>query len=190
MISTFPNQNEILGILHLYIFETIHKYHKYFRADLLAAPPQVYTYHLTNTSYNFAMISHFPNQNEILGILHLKKQPKQGGFSGCELFLDANCVKISAPSIHASLPKNTIFLYPETLSCLDHEGVGTSNLLKGEEVEVGQLVPWEVEVLAHPCVPVVPHRPPVLCAPLSAGPSVAHLAHILAWLPQTLSCPM
>ena len=24
----------------------IHEYHKYFRADLFAAPPQVYTYHL------------------------------------------------------------------------------------------------------------------------------------------------
>ena len=105
----------------------VHKYHKYFRADLFAAPPQVYTYRLTNTSYNYAMISTFPNQNEILGILHLKKQPKQGGFSGCELFLDANCVKISAPSIHASLPKNTIFLYPETLSCLDHEGFQEDN---------------------------------------------------------------
>ena len=135
------------------------------------------------------MISTFPNQNEILGILHLKKQPKQGGFLRCERFLDVNCVK-SAPSVHASLPKNTIFLNPETLSCLDYEGVGASDLLKWEEVEVGQLVPRQVEVLAHPGVPVVPHGPPVLRAPLPTGSSVANLANILARLPQALSCPM
>ena len=136
------------------------------------------------------MISTLPNQNEILGILHLKKQPKQGGFSRCGRFSDVNCVRISAPSVHSSLPKNTILLNPETFSCLNHEGVGASDLLKGEEVEVGQLVPGEVEVLAHPSVPVVPHSPPVLCAPLPAGPSVADLANILARLPQALSCPM
>ena len=76
------------------------------------------------------MISTFPNQNEILGIPHIKKQPKQGGFLECECISDVNCLKMSAPSIHASLPKNTIFLYPETLSCLDHERVGASDLLK------------------------------------------------------------
>ena len=169
---------------YIYIFDEIDsRYHKYFRADLFTAPPQVYTYRLTNTSYNFAMISTFPNQNEILGIPHIKKQPKQGGFLECESISDVNCLKMSAPSIHASLPKNTIFLYPETLSCLDHERVGASDLLKREEVEVGQLVPGEVEVLPYPGVPVVPHCPPVLCAPLPARPSVAHLAHILTWLP-------
>ena len=154
---------------------------------MFAAPPQVYTYRLTNTSYNYAMISTFPNQNEILGILHLKKQPKQGGFLRCERFLDVNCVK-SAPSVHASLPKNTIFLNPETLSCLDYEGVGASDLLEGEEVKVSQLMPGEVEVLPHPCVPVVPHCSPVLRAPLPTGPYVSHLANILSWLSQALPC--
>ena len=134
------------------------------------------------------MISTFPNQNEILGIPHIKKQPKQGGFLECECISDVNCLKMSAPSIHASLPKNTIFLYPETLSCLDHERVGASDLLKREEVEMGQLVPGEVEVVAHPSVPVVPHCSPVLSAPLPAGPCVAHLANILPWLSQALTC--
>ena len=136
------------------------------------------------------MVSTFPNQNEILGILHLKKQPKQGGFLRCGRFSDVNCVRISAPSVHSSLPKNTIFLNPETFSCLNHEGVGASDLLKGEEVEVGQLVPGEVEVLAHPSVPVVPHCSPVLRAPLPAGPCVAHLANILTWLSQALTRSM
>ena len=36
---------------YIYIFDEIDsRYHKYFRADLFAAPPQVYTYQLTNTS--------------------------------------------------------------------------------------------------------------------------------------------
>ena len=73
-----------------YIFDEIDsQYHKYFRAVLFAAPPQVYTYQLTNTKDYFAMILHFPNQNEILGIQHLKKHPKQGGF------LDLNYERIS-----------------------------------------------------------------------------------------------
>ena len=85
-------------------------------------------------------------------------------------------MRISAPSVHATLSKNTILFNPETFSCLNHEGVGASDLLKGEEVEVGQLVPGEVEVIPHPSVPVVPHCSPVLRAPLPAGPCVAHLA--------------
>ena len=93
--------------------------------------------------------------------------------------------------VHSSFPKYAILFDPIAFSCLNHKGVGASDLLKGEEVEVGQLVPGEVEVLAHPSVPVVPHGPPVLCAPLPAGPSVADLANILARLPQALSsCPM
>ena len=72
---------------------------------------------------------------------HILKQPKQAVFLGCERFLDVNCVKISAPSIHASLPKNTIFLYPETLSCFNDKGVRASSFLKWQEVEVGEVVP-------------------------------------------------
>ena len=59
---------------YIYIFDEIDsQYHKYFRAVLFSAPPQVYTYRLTNTSGNFAMTSTSPNQNEIIGIQHLKK---------------------------------------------------------------------------------------------------------------------
>ena len=112
--------------------------------------------------------------------------------NGCQFDFQTCCwlTFSSAFPVHSSFAKNTILLNPETFSCLNHEEVGASDLLKGEEVEVGQLVPGEVEVLAHPSVPVVPHSPPVLCAPLPAGPSVADLANILARLPQALSCPM
>ena len=96
----------------------------------------------------------------------------------------------STSSIHSSFTQHAILLNLIAFSCLNDKGIPASNLLEGEEVKVRQLVPGEVEVLAHPSVPVVPHSPPVLCAPLPAGPSVADLANILARLPQALSCPM
>ena len=94
----------------------------------------------------------------------------------------------SASPVHSSFPKYAILLNPVAFSCLNHKGVGASDLLKGEEVEVGQLMPGEVEVVAHPSVPMVPHCPPMLCTPLPARPCVAHLANILAWLSQALAC--
>ena len=97
---------------------------------------------------------------------------------------------VSASPIHPSFTKNSIFLNPETFSCLDDEGVGAPDFLEGEEVEVSQLMPGEVEVLPHPGVPVVPHCSPVLRAPLPTGPCVPHLADILSWLSQALPCPM
>ena len=97
---------------------------------------------------------------------------------------------ISTSSVHSSFPQNAILFNPKALSRLDHKWVPASHLLEGEEVEVSQLMPGEVEVLPHPGVPVVPHCSPVLSAPLSAGPCVAHLANILTWLSQALTRSM
>ena len=97
---------------------------------------------------------------------------------------------LSTPSVHSSFTQNAILLNPKAFSCLNDKGVRASDLLKGEEVEVGQLVPGEVEVIPHPSVPVVPHCSPVLRAPLPAGPCVAHLANILTWLSQALTRSM
>ena len=97
---------------------------------------------------------------------------------------------ISTSSVHSSFPQNAILFNPKALSRLDHKWVPASHLLEGEEVEVGQLVPGEVEVIPHPSVPVVPHCSPVLRAPLPAGPCVAHLANILTWLSQALTRSM
>ena len=82
---------------YIYIFDEIDsRYHKYFRADLFTAPPQVYTYRLTNTSYNFAMISTFPNQNEILGIPHINCF----GNGGQEEDQTRNCSSASSGKYH------------------------------------------------------------------------------------------
>ena len=112
-------------------------------------------------------------------------------------YFGLRCVRIqvevevlSTPSVHPSFTQNAILLNPKTLSCFNNKGIGASDLLKRQEVEMGQLVPGEVEVVAHPSVPVVPHCSPVLSAPLPAGPCVTHLANILPWLPQALTCSM
>ena len=102
----------------------------------------------------------------------------------------SSCCFFSTSPIHPSFSKYAILLNPVALSCLQHKGVGASDLLKGEEIEVGQLVPGEVEVVAHPGVPVVPHCSPVLRASLPTGPFVAHLANILRWLSQASPCSM
>ena len=60
----------------------------------------------------------------------------------------------STSSVHSSFTQHAILLNPIAFSCLDHKGVGASDLLEWEEVEVGQLVPGEVEVLPHSGVPV------------------------------------
>ena len=112
-------------------------------------------------------------------------------------YIGLRCVRIqvevevlSTPSVHPSFTQNAILLNPKAFSCLNNKGVRASDLLKGEEVEVGQLVLREVEVITHPSVPVVPHCSPVLSAPLPAGPCVTHLANILPWLPQAVTCSM
>ena len=106
----------------------------------------------------------------------------------------------SASSIHPSFAKYTIYLNPETLTSPNYKWVWTSNLLIGEEVEVGHLVPWQVEVdRSQPLFYFVPHsqssstrlkcsvevassRTPVLSAPHSTAPCCPNLAHILAGL--------
>ena len=65
---------------------------------------------------------------------------------------------LSTPSVHSSFTQNAILLNPKAFSCLNNKGVGASDILKREEVEMGQLVPGEVEVLARPSVPVVPKK--------------------------------
>ena len=94
----------------------------------------------------------------------------------------------STSSIHSSFTQHAILLNLIAFSCLNDKGIPASNLLEGEEVEVCQLVPGEVEVVPHPIIKVVPHSPPVLCAPLAAGPCVAYLTHILSRLCQALPC--
>ena len=124
----------------------------------------------------------FP-QLETVSAVHLRRS------SGSPL--NARMVElISTSSVHSSFTKNSILLDPVAFSCLDDEGVGASDLLEGEEVEVSQLMPGEVEVLPHPGVPVVPHCSPVLRAPLPTGPCVSDLADILSWLSQALTRSM
>ena len=96
----------------------------------------------------------------------------------------------SAPSVHSTFTKYSVLFNPVLLSCFNDKGIRASHLLKREEVEVSKVVPGKVEVLTHPCVPVVSHRPPVLCAPLPAGASVSNFADILllAWLSKALPC--
>ena len=124
----------------------------------------------------------FP-QLETVSAVHLRRS------SGSPL--NARMVEpISTPSVHSSFTQNAILLNPKAFSCLNDKGIRASDLLKREEVEVGQLVPREVEVIPHPSVPVVPHCSPVLRAPLPAWPCVAHPANILSWLSQALTRSM
>ena len=97
--------------------------------------------------------------------------------SGCLVDFQTCCwvTFSSASPVHPSFAKNTILLNPETFSCLDYKWVWTSDLLKGEEVEVGHLVPWQVEVVANCSVEVVSGRPPVLSAPHSTCPCCPNL---------------
>ena len=129
------------------------------------------------------LINFHSAQLETASVVHLRRS------SGSPL--NARMVElISTSSVHSSFPQNAILFNPKALSRLDHKWVPASHLLEWEEVEVGQLVPREVEVLPYPSVPVVPHCSSVLCAPLPAGPCVTHFADILAWLSKALPCPM
>ena len=110
--------------------------------------------------------------------------------SGCQVDFQTFCwvTFSSASPVHSSFAKNTILLNPETFSSLNYKGVWTSDLLKGEEVEVGHLVPWQVEVVANCSVEVVSSRTPVLSAPHTTCPCCPHLADILGWSSQARSC--
>ena len=88
----------------------------------------------------------------------LKKPPKKG------CFFQLHSVDFSAPPVHSAFAQNSIFLNPVTFSCFDNKRITTPDFLKGQEVEVSQVVAWQVKVLPHPSVPVVVHSPPVLCA--------------------------
>ena len=99
-------------------------------------------------------------------------------------------VYLSAPPVHSAFAQNSIFLNPETFSCFDNKRITTPDFLKGQEVEVSQVVAWQVKVLPHPSVPVVVHSPPVLCATDPAGPCWSNLPDILGWFPQAWSSTM
>ena len=81
-------------------------------------------------------------------------------------------------------------LDPIALSGLDDKGVLASYFLEREEVEVGEVVAWEVEVVSNPSVPVVGHSAPVLSASLSTRSCVSHFPHILSRFPLAGSRPM
>ena len=108
------------------------------------------TYHLTNIQGYFTGLCQFPNRKENLQIV--KNSPNRVVF-----YIGLRCVRIqvevevlSTPSVHPSFTQNAILLNPKTLSCFNNKGVGASDILKRQEVEMGQLVPGEVEVVAHP----------------------------------------
>ena len=105
-------------------------------------------------------------------------------------FFQLHSVDFSAPPVHSAFAQNSIFLNPETFSCFDNKRITTPDFLKGQEVEVSQVVAWQVKVLPHPSVPVVVHRPPVLCASDSACPCGSNHSNILSWFPQAGSRPM
>ena len=60
----------------------------------------------------------------------------------------------SSPSIHSSLLQNSVFFDPKAFSGLNHKGVGAAYFLEWEEVEVGEVVAREVEMVSNPSVPV------------------------------------
>ena len=64
-------------------------------------------------------------------------------------------VDASASSIHSTFAQNFVFLNPVAFSCLDDKGVAASDFFKRQEVEVGQVMARQVEVLPHPSVPVM-----------------------------------
>ena len=96
----------------------------------------------------------------------------------------------SAPPVHSSFTQNSIFFNPVAFSCLNDKWVTTPDFLKRQEVEIGQVVAWQVKVLSHTSVPVVVHRPPVLCASNPTCPCWSNLPNILGWSPQAGSRPM
>ena len=75
----------------------------------------------------------------------------------------------SSPSIHSSLLQNSVLFDPIAFSGLNYKRVSAAYSLEREEVEVGEVVAWEVEVVPDPSVPVVSHGAPVLSASLSTG---------------------
>ena len=96
----------------------------------------------------------------------------------------------SAPPVHSSFTQNSIFFNPVAFSCLNDKWVTTPDFLKRQEVEVGQVVAWQVKVLSHTSVPVVVHRPSVLCATDPTSPCWSNLPDILCWSPQAWSSTM
>ena len=96
----------------------------------------------------------------------------------------------SSPSVHSSLLQNSVLFDPITLSGLDDKGVRAAYFLEREEVEVGEVVAWEVEVVSDPSVPVVGHGAPVLRASLSTWSCMAHFSNILRGSPLAGSRPM
>ena len=95
--------------------------------------------------------------------------------NGCQITPQTwQCLAFSSASpIHPCFAKYAILVNPESFSSLNYKWVWTSDLLIGEEVEVGHLVPWQVEVVSS--------RTPVLNTPDSAASRCPHLAHILGW---------
>ena len=116
--------------------------------------------------------------------LFKKKLPKKG------CFFQLHSVDFSAPPVHSAFAQNSIFLNPETFSCFDNKRITTPDFLKGQEVEVSQVVAWQVKVLPHTSVPVVVHCPPVLCASNPTCPCWSNLPNILGWSPQAWSSTM
>ena len=96
----------------------------------------------------------------------------------------------SAPPVHSSFTQNSIFFNPIAFSCLNDKWVTTPDFLKRQEVEIGQVVAWQVKVLSHTSVPVVVHRPSVLCATDPTSPCWSNLPDILGWFPQAWSSTM
>ena len=50
----------------------------------------------------------------------------------------------STPPVHPSFTQNSIFFNPVAFSCLNDKWVTTPDFLKRQEVEVGQVVAWQV----------------------------------------------
>ena len=96
----------------------------------------------------------------------------------------------SSPSVHSSLLENSILFDPIALSGLNYKRVRAAYSLEREEVEVGEVVAREVEVVSNPSVPVVSHGAPVFSTSLSTRSCVAHLPHILRRFPLAGSRPM
>ena len=97
---------------------------------------------------------------------------------------------VSSPSIHSTLLQNSVFFDPKAFSGLNHKGVRAAYFLEWEEVEVGEVVAREVEVVSNPSVPVVGHGAPMLSASLSTRSCVSHFPHILSRFPLASSRPM
>ena len=96
----------------------------------------------------------------------------------------------SPPPVHSPLLQYPILFDPIAFSGLNHEGVCAPYFLEREEVEVGEVVARQVEVVSDPSVPVVSHSAPVLSASLSTGSCRAHFSHILRRFSLACSRPM